>query len=360
MTSTPSGSFGVRICSVASRSMRSEASTWRPSTLPATVALARPGPIERATSMTVTGWSNSRLLPSGRVIVIMGGPGDGIREGEERIRRRTRRAPARTPPPDPAAAARPQKKAPRGRPVREASCRFSAGRWECPCRTLGRRFRGPPRRCPGAADSSGKRPRAPRRPAPWHHRAMTIRGRPTSLDIAYLAGVSQPTVSRALRGSPMVNEETRKRILEIAKQLNYKVDKNASNLRAQQSGTLALLFFMVPAPDDPTIIPFSHPLLGSITRACARHGYDLLVSFQQLSDDWHADFEDSHKADGLILLGYGDYLESRARLEQLVAQGTSFVRWGAALPRPPGVPVGCDNFQGGFDMGRHLLTRGYR
>jgi len=189
---------------------------------------------------------------------------------------------------------------------------------------------------------------------------MNIRGKATSLDIAHLAGVSQPTVSRALRGSPSVNEETRRRILAIAEQLNYKVDKNASNLRAQQSGTLALLFFEDPAPDESMINPFFHSMLGSITRACARHGYDLLVSFQQFSLDWHADFEDNHKADGLILLGYGDYLQARTRLEQLVAHGTHFVRWGAGLPGQPGVSIGCDNFQGGLDMGRHLVARGYR
>ena len=189
---------------------------------------------------------------------------------------------------------------------------------------------------------------------------MNIRGKPTSLDIAHLAGVSQPTVSRALRGSPSVNEATRRRILAIAEQLNYKVDKNASNLRAQQSGTLALLFFEDPAPDESMINPFFHSMLGSITRACARHGYDLLVSFQQFSLDWHADFEDSHKADGLILLGYGDYLQARSRLEELVAHGTHFVRWGAVLPGQPGVSIGCDNFQGGQDMRRHQLARGYR
>ena len=189
---------------------------------------------------------------------------------------------------------------------------------------------------------------------------MMIKGKATSLDIAHLAGVSQPTVSRALRGSPSVNEETRRRILAIARELNYKVDKNASNLRAQQSGTLALLFFEDPTPDDSLINPFFHSMLGSITRACALRGYDLLVSFQQLSNNWHADFEDSHKADGLILLGYGDYLEAESKLQRLVAQGTHFVRWGAALPGEPGISIGCDNFQGGHDITAHLVAGGRR
>lgn len=187
-----------------------------------------------------------------------------------------------------------------------------------------------------------------------------FRGKATSLDIAHLAGVSQPTVSRALRGSPMVNEETRRRILSIAEQLNYKVDKNASNLRTQHSGTLALLFFEDPTPDDSAINPFFLSMLGSITRACALRRYDLLISFQQLSQDWQADYEDSKKADGLILLGYGDYLESQLRLQQLEQQGTHFVRWGAALPGQPGVSIGCDNYQGGHDISVHLLQQDRR
>jgi DNA-binding LacI/PurR family transcriptional regulator len=187
-----------------------------------------------------------------------------------------------------------------------------------------------------------------------------IKGKATSLDIAHLAGVSQPTVSRALRGSPMVNEETRKRIQAIAAELNYKVDKNASNLRRQHSGTIALLFFEDPTPDDSLINPFFLSMLGSITRACALQSYDLLISFQQLSTNWQADYEDSNKADGIILLGYGDYLEAQSRLEQLVQQGTHFVRWGAVLPGQPGISVGCDNFQGGQDITAHLVEQGRR
>ena len=182
----------------------------------------------------------------------------------------------------------------------------------------------------------------------------------TSLDIAHLAGVSQATVSRALSGSTLVSAETRRRIQAAADQLNYTVDKNASSLRRMYSGTLALLFFEDPTADESHINPFFLSMLGSITRACARQGYDLLISFQQFSRDWHADFADSKKADGIILLGYGDYLAYRDKLEKLVAQGTHFVRWGAVLPNQPGVSIGCDNFRGGQAVAEHLLERGRR
>lgn len=187
-----------------------------------------------------------------------------------------------------------------------------------------------------------------------------MKSRPTSFDIAYRAGVSQATVSRALRDSPLVNEETRRRVQAVAKELNYTVDKHASGLRRQRATTLALLLFEDPTSDDSLINPFFLSMLGSITRAVARQGYDLLVSFQQLSDDWHADYQDSHRADGLILLGYGDYLVSRGRLERLVEQGTHFVRWGAVVDGQPGLSIGCDNHQGGVAATSHLLSLGRR
>jgi DNA-binding LacI/PurR family transcriptional regulator len=184
--------------------------------------------------------------------------------------------------------------------------------------------------------------------------------RPTSFDIAELAGVSQPTVSRALRGSGTVNEQTRRRIEAIARQLNYTVDKNASGLRRQASNTLALLFFEDPTPDDSMINPFFLAMLGSITRTAARAGYDLLISFQQLSGNWHTDYQDSHKADGIILLGYGDYEDYRARLADLVAQGTHFVRWGSVGGQEPGLTIGSDNEGGGMAATRHLIAQGRR
>lgn len=184
--------------------------------------------------------------------------------------------------------------------------------------------------------------------------------KPTSFDIAYLAGVSQPTVSRALRGSRSVSLATRQRIEAIARELNYSVDKNASSLRSQRSNTIALLFFEDPTPDDSNINPFFLAMLGSITRQCGARGLDLLISFQKMEDDWHVRYQDSHRADGLILLGYGDYTLYAHRLAELVDHGTHFVRWGAVGGGTIGPTVGSDNIGAGRLAGDHLLGLGRR
>ena len=112
----------------------------------------------------------------------------------------------------------------------------------------------------------------------------------TSLEVAQLAQVSQATVSRALRDSPLVKPETRARIQEIAREMHYRTDRNAAGLRTRRSRTLALLLFEE-SPDEAQINPFFLSMIGHIARAAARRSFDLLMSFQQLSEDWHTDYE---------------------------------------------------------------------
>lgn len=187
-----------------------------------------------------------------------------------------------------------------------------------------------------------------------------MKHKPTSFDIAYHAGVSQSTVSRALNNSPLVNIETREKVQAIAHQFNYQVDKNASNLRRQRSSTIALLLFEDPTSDDSLVNPFFLAMLGSITKACAARGYDLLVSFQNLDNNWQAEYEDSHKADGLLLLGYGDYRAYAGKLSQLREHNTHVMRWGAPVEKWPGISIGCDNFNGSKSITEHLLSHGYK
>jgi len=189
---------------------------------------------------------------------------------------------------------------------------------------------------------------------------------PTSRDIADVAGVSQATVSRALRNSPLVRQETRDRIQQIARELNYFVNRNAAGLRTHQSNTLALLLFDESDESDKSdksdtqMNLFFWSMLDNITRAAARLGYDVLVSLQQLTDDWHIEYQASHRADGLILLGYGDYADYREKLAALAAANTRFMIWGPIVRDQPGHSFGCDNESGGYQATRHLIALGRR
>jgi len=183
----------------------------------------------------------------------------------------------------------------------------------------------------------------------------------TSRDIAARAGVSQATVSRALRNSPLVRPETRERIHRIARELNYFVNRNAAGLRTHQSKTLALLLFDEMGGDQAEINPFFLSMLGSITSSAAQLGYDVLVSFQQSSDDWHIQYQVSNRADGIILLGYGDdFVSYREKLAALSNSGTRYIIWGPMTSEQPGHSLGCDNVEGGFQATSHLAALGRR
>jgi DNA-binding LacI/PurR family transcriptional regulator len=183
-------------------------------------------------------------------------------------------------------------------------------------------------------------------------------GKTTSFDIAHHAGVSQATVSRALRDSPLVNPETREKIKKIARELHYQVDRAAAGLRSQQTHTLAILLFEDPTSDDSQINPFFLSMLGNITRAAAKRNYDVLVSFQQLSDDWHIKYQASNRADGIILLGYGDYSGFADKVEKLNKAEAHFVVWGATGPGLERQTIGCDNASGAYDATSHLINLG--
>ena len=181
----------------------------------------------------------------------------------------------------------------------------------------------------------------------------------TSLDIAAVAGVSQSTVSRALRNSPEVSAETRRHIQRIAKEMRYTVDRNASRLRAQTTKTLALLFCEDEVESH--INPFFLSILSSAARTAASRGYDLLVTFQQLSENWVEDFQDAHRADGLILLGIRDRASYDAQLIKLTERGTRFVIWGLEH-QVPGVSsyVTCQNQASAKALTSHLINLGHR
>ena len=70
----------------------------------------------------------------------------------------------------------------------------------------------------------------------------------TLKDIARLANVSVTTASYALNNRPEVNEQTRQRVLEIARKHNYKPSGIARDLKLRKTKTIGLILSNLAGP----------------------------------------------------------------------------------------------------------------
>src|SRR6056297_3602056 len=64
----------------------------------------------------------------------------------------------------------------------------------------------------------------------------------TIKDIARIAGVSHSTVSRSLNDSPLISEQTKKRIKKIAAELNFAFNASAQSLSTRRTGTIGIIY----------------------------------------------------------------------------------------------------------------------
>lgn len=175
-------------------------------------------------------------------------------------------------------------------------------------------------------------------------------GNPTMADIAELAGVSAITVSRALRDSPLVNETTRERIRQIARQQDYAYNLNARNLRLCRSMTVAVVVEMQPSVDRQMSGPYPLDLLGGITQELTTSGYSVLLTLLQ------ADVPATVRAaDGVILLGQGEHEDAMHLVE---SWNRPMVVWGAVSRHEAQIVVGSDNQRGGALAAERFLALG--
>lgn len=90
-------------------------------------------------------------------------------------------------------------------------------------------------------------------------------------DIAREVRVSHPTVSRALRGSPLVKPETAERIRQIAEQMGYRPNAVARGLATNKTWTVGALVTSIADP-------FTAEVFGGVEELANDNGYSVFVA----------------------------------------------------------------------------------
>lgn len=187
---------------------------------------------------------------------------------------------------------------------------------------------------------------------------MTGKRAVTMDDIARLAKVSKPTVSRALNNSPLVKEDTRNRVLSVAQEQGYAVNRNAQKLRRKRTNTIAVSLDFKSHQQGHISDPFMFDLLAGVSAALGDRNQDLLLCAPNHNDsDAFRKILWSRGSDGFIILGQGHREEM---LNEFAGTGAPLVVWGAGAESAPYCVVGSDNHLGGRLAGEYLLDRGRR
>ena len=177
--------------------------------------------------------------------------------------------------------------------------------------------------------------------------------RPGLRDVAARAGVDVSTVSRVLSGdrAQRTSVETRDKIVEAAKALDYRPNALARALRTARTHTIGIV---VPQLDNPV---FSSAILGAEAAAAAR-GYSLLITHRDPKHPMEGEFERlaaTHRVDGLLVSSLD---EDRNLIASLEATGIPFVLMNRQLGAAASVAL--DSEQSARLGTEHLLDLGHR
>ncbi len=171
----------------------------------------------------------------------------------------------------------------------------------------------------------------------------------TIKDVAKEAGVSISTVSNALNNVNVLNPDTKEKVLEVARRLNYTPNLNGRNLKAQATGVLGLFLGAIRGP-------YYGELSDSIYRACQEGGYELEIFLSSEPSHIIANIL-GHRVDGAIILNSAI---GEKQAQTLKEQGIPTVYIDRILVGEKSSSVVFDSHSGGEQAAKFLLELGHK
>lgn len=182
-----------------------------------------------------------------------------------------------------------------------------------------------------------------------HEKEITI------YDIARELDISAATVSRGLKDHPAVNKATRKRIQDLAKQLGYRSNMFASNLRKKSTNTIGVI---VPRLSS----YFMSNVIAGMEHVASTEGYNLIISqsLETLKKEMaNADTMFNSRVDGL-LVSLSFETQNIDHFEPFIRKGIPVIFFDRIIEHNKCMGIIIDNYRSAYEATKHLLDNGYR
>ncbi|NII28377.1 LacI family transcriptional regulator [Pseudoflavitalea sp. X16] len=179
--------------------------------------------------------------------------------------------------------------------------------------------------------------------------------RVTIYDIAKELGMSASYVSRALNDHPVVSSKIKEKVKKKAKELNYKHNSHAANLRQGSTRTIGVI---IPQINQ----GFFSEAIAGIEEACYENKYSLIIcqSHESFQQECKAIETLIHQNVDCILISISAETKSAAHLEAIRENHIDVIQFDRFTDDLDGFKVINDNQEAAYAIVKHLVKEGYR
>ena len=180
-----------------------------------------------------------------------------------------------------------------------------------------------------------------------------MKKRTTIKDLARELGVAPSTISRALKDSPEININTKKRVRELAEKLNYVPDSIALSLRNQRTNSIGILL--------PEFVHFFFStVVSGIEDVAYAQGYQVFVT--QSNENYKKEVVDcmglqNTRADGFLIC-ISKETRNFDHIQAMMDKGFPIVFFDRHIPSIDCSLVKVNDQKGGYLAGKHLVEQG--
>ena len=172
-------------------------------------------------------------------------------------------------------------------------------------------------------------------------------------DLAKELNLSKATISKALKDSYEISPETKRRVRELAKKLNYSPNPYASSLRKKSSKTIAVV---LPEVAD----SFFSQAINGIESVAKDKGYHVLIYLTHesfLTEEAILNEFKSGRVDGILMSVSGETADS-GHVKEVIREGIPVVFFDRVCDDVETAKIVTDDFESSYKATCHLINLG--